>query len=80
VRPDDQYDQLLDEGRQFILKRCLKKLDEKSRNFITYFLDKPGATTWQASKYFDISKGNVRTKKSRILSRLNDCYQKMVSS
>ena len=79
VRPADQYDQLLDEERQSILRQCLEKLDQKAREFITFFLNKPEVTTWQASKHFDISKANVRTKKSRILARLNDCYQRMVS-
>lgn len=79
VRPSDQYDQLLDEERQYILKQCLQKLDEKAREFIAYFLDKPQVTTWHASKHFNISRANVRTKKSRILSRLNECYKRMTS-
>ncbi len=80
VHPADQYKQILDEERKHILKQCLKELDEKARNFISYFLEKPQVTTWQASQEFDISKANVRTKKSRILARLNDCYQRRSNS
>lgn len=76
VRSADQYKQLIDEERKSILKLCLQKLDEKARDFITYFLDKPEISTYQASKHFNISKANVRTKKSRILSRLSDCFKR----
>jgi len=76
VHPADQYKQILDEERKYLLKICLKELDEKAREFITYFLEKPEVTTWQASKEFDISRANVRTKKSRILARLNECYER----
>lgn len=76
VEPADQYENLLEEERQVILKECLQELRPKSRRFIQYFIDKPQATTKQASDHFNISGANVRTKKSRILSRLHHCVKR----
>jgi len=76
VEPADQFENLLEEERQQILKACLKELQPKSRRFIEYFIDKPDATTKQASKHFNITGANVRTKKSRILSRLHHCVKR----
>ncbi len=74
--PEEQYKNLLDKERQRILKACLDELQEKSRRFIEYFIDKPDATTEEAKKEFDLSGANVRTRKSRILSRLHHCYKR----
>ncbi|MDR8392112.1 sigma-70 family RNA polymerase sigma factor [Aliifodinibius sp. S!AR15-10] len=76
IDPAEQYENLLEEERQEILKECLKELRAKSRRFIEYFIDKPQATTKQASDHFNISGANVRTKKSRILSRLHHCVKR----
>lgn len=76
VDPAEQVENLLEEERQTILEECLNELQAKSRRFIEYFIDKPDATTKQASKQFDISGANVRTRKSRILSRLHHCFKR----
>ena len=76
VDPADQVENLMDEDRQEILEACLKELREDKRNFIEYFIDKPDATTKQAAAHFDLSGANVRTKKSRILSRLHHCFKR----
>lgn len=76
VEPAEQIENLLDEDRQRILSECLEELEEKSRKFIKVFIDKPSTTTKQASSHFDISGANVRTKKSRILSRLHHCFKR----
>ena len=76
LEPADQVRNLLDQERQAILSRCLDELDEESREFIVYFIDKPDTTTREASHRFKLSSANVRTKKSRITSRLHDCYQR----
>lgn len=76
VEPARQIENLMDQDRQRILEACLKELREKSRVFIEYFIDKPDATTKQASKHFDITGANVRTKKSRIISRLHHCFKR----
>jgi|TARA_R100000541_G_scaffold3126_1_gene10241 RNA polymerase sigma factor (sigma-70 family) len=74
--PEQQYQNLLDKERQEILKRCLEELQEKSREFIEHFIDKPDTSTEEASEEFDMSASNVRTKKHRILSRLHHCYKR----
>lgn len=76
VEPAEQFKNLMDEDRQKILEACLNELREKSRKFIEYFMDKPDASTKQASAHFDLSGANVRVKKSRILSRLHHCYKR----
>lgn len=76
VEPADQIENLLDEDRQRILDECLKELEDKSRRFIEYFIDKPDTSTKEASKHFKISGANVRTRKSRILSRLHHCFKR----
>lgn len=76
VDPAEQFKNLMDKDRQAILEACLKELREKSRTFIEYFIDKPDATTKEAAAHFDISGANVRTKKSRILSRLHHCFKR----
>jgi len=72
----EQIENLLDKERQRILKECLNELRAQSREFIEYFMDKPDASTVEASDEFDISGANVRTKKHRILSRLHHCYKR----
>ena len=76
VDPAEQVENLMDKDRQKILEACLKELREKSRTFIEYFIDKPDATTKEAAAHFDITGANVRTKKSRILSRLHHCFKR----
>lgn len=74
--PEEQFQNLLDKERQRILKECLHELQEKSRKFIEYFIDKPDASTEEATEQFGLSSANVRTRKSRILSRLHHCYKR----
>lgn len=76
VEPAKQYEQLLDEERQQILEQCLDELRTKSRKFISYFFEKPYVSTEQAHKHFKISRANVRTKKTRILKKLHECYKR----
>lgn len=74
--PEEQMQNLLDKERQKILEECLNELKEKSKKFIEYFIDKPDATTDEATEQFGLSSANVRTRKSRILSRLHHCYKR----
>ncbi len=76
VSPAEQVENLLDQDKQRILKACLDTLEEDNRTFIRYFIDKPDATTKEASRHFDITGANVRTKKSRIISRLHHCVKR----
>lgn len=74
--PEQQIQNMIDKERQKILEECLRELREKSRKFIEYFIDKPEATTEEASEEFNLSEANVRTRKSRLLSRLHHCYKR----
>lgn len=76
VEPADQIKNLLDKDKQRILEECLEMLQEDEREFIEFFIDNPDATTKEAGKKFDISGANVRTRKSRITSRLHHCFQR----
>lgn len=74
--PEEQIKNLLDKERQRILEECLNELQDKSKRFIEYFIDKPDATTDEATDEFGLSSANVRTRKSRILSRLHHCFKR----
>jgi len=74
--PADQLEALIEEDRQRILKLCLETLDERSRDLIGYMFKRPEASLVRISKVFGISPLNVRTRKSRIINRLADCYEK----
>lgn len=74
--PEEQLQNLLDNERQRILEECLEELQPKSKRFIEYFIDKPDATTEEATEHFGLTSANVRTRKSRILSRLHHCYKR----
>lgn len=74
--PEQQMTNLLDKERQRILAECLEELQDKSKRFIEYFIDKPDATTEEAQEEFGLSSANVRTRKSRIISRLHHCYKR----
>ncbi len=74
--PEEQLQNLLDNERQRILEECLEELQSKSKRFIEYFIDKPDATTEEATEHFGLTSANVRTRKSRILSRLHHCYKR----
>lgn len=74
--PEEQLENLLDKERQKILQECLSEMRTKSREFIEYFIDKPDASTNDAIKAFNLSSANVRTRKSRLLSRLHHCYKR----
>ena len=76
VEPGQQIERLQDEDRQHILEACLKNLKKKSREFIEYLIDNPDTSTSEASDHFGMSEANVRTKKSRLLSRLHYCFQR----
>ncbi len=76
VEPAEQITNLLDEDKQRILEECLDMLQEDERELIEYFIDNPDATTKEVSKVFNISGANVRTRKSRITSRLHHCFKR----
>lgn len=79
TEPAEQIEKLADKERMEILKVCLKELDQESREFITHFINFPETTTKEASKFFNISEANVRTRKYRITKLLHEAFQKRSS-
>ncbi|MGF1670375.1 MAG: RNA polymerase sigma factor [Balneolaceae bacterium] len=75
VEPEQQFENLVEEDRQRILSECVEELGKKNKRFILYIFANPDATTKSLSRQFRLSEANVRTKKSRIVSRLHDCYK-----
>jgi RNA polymerase sigma factor (sigma-70 family) len=75
VEPAQQIESLVDEERKALLKECLSELDPESREFISFFLKNPDASTKDASKHFNLTGGNVRTKKSRLTKQLHKAYK-----
>lgn len=76
TEPPEQIQALMDEDRQRILNLCLETLDTRSRELIAYMFKRPEASLLKISKVFGISPVNVRTRKSRIVNKLAECYQK----
>ncbi len=75
AEPAQQIESLVDEERKALLKECLSELDPESREFISFFLKNPDASTKDASKHFNLTGGNVRTKKSRLTKQLHKAYK-----
>lgn len=80
TEPAQQIEALIDEERQRILAWCLDTLDSRSRELISYVFKRPDASLLKVSKVFGVSPVNIRTRKSRIISKLADCYQKKSQS
>lgn len=76
VEPAHQLASLISEERQAILNTCLDELDPDSRSLMDHFFAQPDTTTRETSRRFGLSEANVRTRKSRIISRLHDCYKR----
>ncbi len=77
--PSEQYNRLVDQEREDILRKCMDLLDEPNRNFIQFYMNQPDASYLTVSKLFKISPVLVRVRKSRLLNRLHECYKKKSS-
>ncbi|WP_158278642.1 RNA polymerase sigma factor [Rhodohalobacter mucosus] len=77
--PAEQISRLVDDERMEALSECISRLDDESREFITYFMDNPGVRSRQVATEFGISEANVRIKKHRIVHQLQDMYKKMTA-
>jgi RNA polymerase sigma factor (sigma-70 family) len=77
--PSEQYNRLVDQEREEILRKCMDLLDEPNRNFIQFYMNQPDASYLTVSKLFKISPVLVRVRKSRLLNRLHECYKKKSS-
>ncbi len=71
-----QLTRLLDEEKNRILYWCFNKLKRKHREFMEYWFKLPGSQAKSVANHFGISESNVWTRKHRILTLLNKCYEK----
>lgn len=75
----DQLNNLLDEERQQVLKKCLNKLKPNLRTYINYWFENPRDDATVVADHFGISVNNAWTKKHRILKILKECFQKVIN-
>ncbi|HLR24308.1 MAG TPA: sigma-70 family RNA polymerase sigma factor [Fodinibius sp.] len=75
ISPEQQIERLQDEDRQKILEACLNRLKKEPREFIEFLMAHPDLSTRELSSRLEMSEANVRTKKSRLLSRLHACFR-----
>lgn len=75
----DQLQNILNEERQKILKRCLEKLKPKQFEYIDFWFKNPRMEASQVASHFKMSVNNAWTKKHRILQVLKECVQKNIN-
>jgi DNA-directed RNA polymerase specialized sigma24 family protein len=73
---EEQMVLLADEDRELVLKKCLQQLSSESRDFMIFLIRNPEISFIRVAKIFNISPINARTKKSRLVSKLSDCYKR----
>jgi RNA polymerase sigma factor (sigma-70 family) len=69
---------LLSDERRMLLAQCIEQLSEGYRTYIEYWFKHPGSGAKAAAKHFGISQNNAWTRKHRVISKLNECYQKKI--
>ena len=72
----EQFDRILDDERQRLLRECLGQLNVESRKFIEYFMNHPELTNQEIADNLDLSHSNVRVKKMRLIRILHECYKR----
>lgn len=65
---------LIEEDRQRLLRLCIEKLSESNKKLIQYLLSQPEVAPQELTKLFKLSYANIRTRKSRIIQALKECF------
>lgn len=78
--PEEQIELLVEHEREKIMQKCIEELDSKSRELIQYMFKHPDASFLKMSKVFKISPQNVRTRKSRSIRALAQCFKRKSES
>lgn len=79
--PDDQHApaaqllNLLDKERKRLLEWCLKQLKQEYQAFMRYWFQFPDSEAEKVAEHFDLSVSNTWTRKHRIITKLNECYE-----
>lgn len=79
TEPAEQIESLMEEERMKLLEECMYELDRESRSLIQYMFKHPDKSSKEYADHFNISSGNVRIRKSRILNLLHHCYKRKSS-
>lgn len=74
--PDHEHalHHLLSKERMRILNDCIHGLNELNRRLIEFLLAQPDASTSEIEQQFQLSYASARTRKTRIIQALHDCY------
>lgn len=62
------------EDRQRLLRLCIEKLTQSNKKLIQYLLSQPEVAPQELTKLFKLSYANIRTRKSRIIQALKECF------
>lgn len=73
--PAGQLINLLDKERRRLLEWCLKQLKQEYQAFMRYWFQFPDSEAEKVADHFNISISNTWTRKHRIISKLNECYE-----
>jgi len=74
--PAQQLQNLIDEERQKLLKKCLQQLSDSNRSFIMTFFSSSSVNLIEISEKFNFSYAKTRTLKTRIMQELQRCVHK----
>jgi hypothetical protein len=74
--PDHEHalHHLLSKERMRILSDCIRGLNDLNRRLIEFLLAQPDASTSDIERQFQLSYASARTRKTRIIQALHDCY------
>jgi RNA polymerase sigma factor (sigma-70 family) len=74
--PDHEHalHHLLSKERMRILNDCIQGLNELNRRLIEFLLAQPDASNSEIEQQFQLSYASARTRKTRIIQALHDCY------
>jgi RNA polymerase sigma factor (sigma-70 family) len=72
---DDVVNSLYSEEKEKLLKYCVEQLKEGKRKFFKFVLQHINERDKDSARKLNMSHGNFRTKKSRIIDTLRDCVR-----
>ena len=68
-----QLENLIEEEKMELLKKCMEKLPEKDKDFIDYLFQNIESETKQLARHFKMTLNNVWVRKHRIINKLKEC-------
>lgn len=71
----DHLEVMIERERQDTLRRCIETLATDARAFLEHLLKNASETAEQIAERFNLSPGNVWTKKSRLIKQMHECVK-----